>query len=119
MKTPLVKGKRYVIRHRSENQQFDRISVFDFMEENEHEYVFSARPDFGTQAMPKSWVKDIDPAPEGAKITANRIIRPQPRYVVRGVPGAWYVQDSVLGYSTDLLPLAQAKAYAKRRNDEA
>jgi hypothetical protein len=38
------------------------------------------------------------------------------RYVVRRLPGGAYVQDTALGYCTDVMALWEARAEAKRLN---
>lgn len=72
--TQLEKFKRYRIVHRSETQRFNRVSVMVYLGDDplKEELVFSARPVYGTQGMPYSWVKSIDLVPEDTTIIVNQ-----------------------------------------------
>jgi len=54
-------NKKYLVTHRCPGQRFDRQSVMVYLQSEKFasrpvEYVFSARPVFGTQTMPASWI---------------------------------------------------------------
>jgi hypothetical protein len=70
----LIPGRRYRITYRSDTQRRDRYSVMDYMHQDPNgEMVFSARPEFGTQVMPRKWVKKIELVPTTTKIVMGRI----------------------------------------------
>lgn len=43
-----------------------------FLDEEEKDFIFSARPVAGTQTLPKDWVREIEPVPEDAVVYINR-----------------------------------------------
>jgi hypothetical protein len=77
--TDLKEGHRYVVTHKSDTQHFARTSVMDFLEDgigvNDRSVIFSARPRFGTQVMPKSWIINIREVPKATPIHLNRDAR--------------------------------------------
>lgn len=55
-KVKLERGNRYRIYHQSPSQGYMRVSVMDYLDDDDQHHVFSARPVAGTQTLPKSWV---------------------------------------------------------------
>lgn len=68
----MVKGQKYLVRHKSGTQRVVRESVMVFLDEEEKDFIFSARPVAGTQTLPKDWVREIEPVPEDAVVYINR-----------------------------------------------
>jgi hypothetical protein len=56
-----------------------REMIFRFVAEDEDSYIFSARPEAGTQDMLKNQVAEIHPAAADAKIMLPRIYRGEGR----------------------------------------
>lgn len=71
----LIKGKKYRVTHRSEEQKKDRQSVMRFLGADGNDLIWSARPVAGTQAMPRSWFKSADPVLESTDPYVNRVVR--------------------------------------------
>jgi hypothetical protein len=75
----LKEGHRYLVTHKSETQHYARTSVMDFMAEgagvNDRSVLFSARPNAGTQAMPREWIVAIQEVPMATPIHLNRDAR--------------------------------------------
>lgn len=55
----LIPGERYEILYKRDSDRKTRVAVMDFMMEEERVYLFSARPQFGTQTMPKRWIRGV------------------------------------------------------------
>lgn len=62
-------GQRYKIIIKRDQDRRLRSVVMDFMAEYDREYLFSARPDFGTQTIPKRWVRSIQEVPQTTPIS--------------------------------------------------
>lgn len=77
----LIVGKRYKVFHRAENQRVLRFSIMDYLGREVHvsyfgkgpNYLFSARPQAGTQSMPPHWIKDVQEVSKDTPIDLNRI----------------------------------------------
>ncbi len=65
-------SQRYRFIYRRPTQRVDHQSVLDYLGEDEGNYILNARPIAGTQTLPKSWVKRIEPAP-GAKLCIGKM----------------------------------------------
>lgn len=52
-----------------------REMVFTFISKDEHEWVFSARPEAGTQVMPVAHVRSVTRVADATPIMMPRIIR--------------------------------------------
>lgn len=77
----LVAGARYAIRWRSPNLRRDRLDVLDYLGDNYTnrsggEYVFSARPIAGTQAIPIDWVISMERVASSTPIQIGRVAIP-------------------------------------------
>lgn len=70
----LQNGERYYIVHQSETQRKPRVSVMDYMDQNDNSYFFSARPVAGTQEIPKRDVKRVHKVSSGHSIVLNKIV---------------------------------------------
>jgi hypothetical protein len=72
----MVSGRRYRITHQSDTQKYARVSVLDFMQSgtgtDASALMFSARPIAGTQAMPRSWIINIEEVSSNTPITMNQ-----------------------------------------------
>lgn len=72
----LVIGQRYRIRHRSEHQRRDRISVLTYLGvsySQDGAEDFSGRPACGTTSMPRSWIKSVEPVERTVQHSVNRL----------------------------------------------
>lgn len=67
----MIVGNKYKLIYRTPYQRKDRISVARFLEETATDYLFDARPQFGTQKYPKKWVQSIVAMPNEAEIIVN------------------------------------------------
>jgi len=65
---PMTPRERYEITIKRDSDRKIKKVVLDFMAEFEREYLFSARPDFGTQTIPKRWVRSIVRVPQTTPI---------------------------------------------------
>ena len=70
-------NKKYLVTHRGPGQRFDRQSVMVYLQSDKFasrpvEYVFSARPAFGTQTMPASWISAAQEVPWDTECYMNR-----------------------------------------------
>jgi hypothetical protein len=60
----LVKGRRYRIRFKRDQDSAERTCVMDLMSVRDREFVFNARPLGGTQTFPRRWVREMIEAEE-------------------------------------------------------
>jgi hypothetical protein len=78
----MVVGNRYKIYHMSGTERSMRTSVMDYLgrelRESHHgegsNYLFNARPVAGTQSMPPSWIKIVEPVSKDTPIVLNKIV---------------------------------------------
>jgi hypothetical protein len=70
-------GRRYRLVHRRDSQRYDRVSVMVYLgrgrvyQRGEAEFEFSARPQFGTQALQRHQIKEITEVPSSTPISVN------------------------------------------------
>jgi hypothetical protein len=66
----LERGKRYMIIWTNDSRRTDRMSVLKFLGHNSHndDTSWDARPDAGTQNMPRSWILRVEKASPIAKV---------------------------------------------------
>ena len=61
MTTELITGQRYQILYKTRHGGPMKCAVLDYIGQTEREFLFSARPQFGTQTMARDWVISIAP----------------------------------------------------------
>jgi hypothetical protein len=71
----LAPGYRHRVRYRSDSQRRDRTAVMVYLSVDADAVVFDARPAAGTQRMPRTWIKAIEPVPADTPAHINRIMR--------------------------------------------
>jgi hypothetical protein len=98
----MVVGDRYLVRYRSGTQRLDRTAVMVYLGQDADTLQFSARPVAGTQRLPRSWIRSVEPVPANTPAHINRIVpREARRFVVRRLEGyrkgerRWVVWDTV------------------------
>ncbi len=72
---PMTQGHRYRVRYRSGSQRRDRTAVMVYLGTNGGWLLFDARPAAGTQRMPNTWIRAVEPVPADTPAQINRLAR--------------------------------------------
>ncbi len=75
MAATLVVGQRYRLRYRSTTQRLDGSAVMVYLGVDGHQLLFDARPAAGTQRMPRTWLRALDPVPAHTPAHLNKVER--------------------------------------------
>jgi hypothetical protein len=97
----MVVGHRYLVRYRSATHRLDRTAVMVYLGVDADMLQFSARPVAGTQQLPRSWIRAVEPVPADTPAHINKVVpREDRRFVVRRLDGyrrgerRWVVWDT-------------------------
>jgi hypothetical protein len=84
----IVVGGRYLVRYRGATQRLERTAVIVYLGEEGDTLLFSARPVAGTQRLPRSWIRAVEPVPAHTPTHIDRTVpRQARRFVVRRMEG--------------------------------
>ena len=72
---PMTQGHRYRVRYRSGSQRRDRTAVMVYLGTDGGWLLFDARPAAGTQRMPNTWIRAVEPVPADTPAHINRLAR--------------------------------------------
>lgn len=67
----MTAGHRYMLVYRKQAHTIMRVAVLDYIGEDEHTYIMSGRPTYGTQHLPKRWVSTIDEVPSRTHVVID------------------------------------------------
>lgn len=73
--TPMATGQRYRVRYRSATQRRDRTAVMVYLGADGDHLLFDARPVAGTQRLPRTWVRAVEPVPADTPASINTVVQ--------------------------------------------